>query len=128
MTLAVMLSTDKDMFFCDMWETYQVKDYKALPVETLAVLASGLREDSRIRMKMSGMAYVPLELLAAKCTDSLAYILHVLSADNHMTPPKRVMDYIIHPTEKPRETAGFRSGTDFEAARRKLIGADDNGE
>ena len=120
MTLAVMLSTDKDMFFCDMWETYQVKDYKALPVETLAVLASGLREDSRIRMKMAGMEYVPLELLAAYCADKLAYILHVVGEKEGTDPPNRLIDIVMKKT--PQKTSGFASGADFEEERRRLLG------
>ena len=126
MTLAVMLSTDKDAFFCDMAETYHVMDVWALPVTTLAVLASGLRDDSRVRMKMSGMEYVPMEVLAASVLDKLALILYSITAEKNDPLPPSVIDIIMKPAEKPKETAGFRSGEDFEAARRKLLGVDDN--
>lgn len=121
MTLAVMLSVDKDLLVCDMAETYHVMDIRALSVETLAVLACGLREDSRIRMKMVGVQRVPPEILLAKCADALNMILYVLGADGKAPKPERIIDIII---ETEKESAGFESGADFEAEWRRLIGAE----
>lgn len=126
MALAVMLSTDRDALACDMAETYHVMDVWALPVETLAVLASGLRDDSRIRLKLAGMEYVPMEVLAASVLDKLALILYSLTADKHDPLPASVMDIIMKSTTKPKETTGFASGAEFEAARRKLLGVEDD--
>lgn len=53
MTLAVMLSTDREAVICDMAETYGVFDYKTLPVPLLATLACGLRDNSRIKMRIA---------------------------------------------------------------------------
>ena len=126
MTLAVMLSTDRDAFICDMAETYHILDVWALPVYTLAVLASGLREDSRIRMKMSGMRYVPMELLAARCADTLAFILHVLGSKEGTDPPVSILDDIFGRLPE-KETVGFSSAAEFEAERRRLLEAINNG-
>lgn len=35
---------------CDLAEYYHIYDYKQLPVETLAILVYGLRDNSRIKM------------------------------------------------------------------------------
>lgn len=43
-----MIATDQDALICDMAETYGIFDLQALPVATLATLAVGLRENSRI--------------------------------------------------------------------------------
>lgn len=126
MALAVMLSTDREAFICDMAETYHILDYRALPVSTLAVLASGLREDSRIRMKMMGMQRIPLEVLAAKCADTLALILYVLGADSKASRPTPLTDIIFGESTR-KETAGFASGADFEKERKRLLEVVNNG-
>lgn len=38
---------------CDLAETYGIFDYKALPPSLVATLTAGLREDSRVMMKLS---------------------------------------------------------------------------
>ena len=50
-----MLALDRDSFICDMAETYQLFDIKSVPIRLLAVLASGLGVDSRIRLKQEGL-------------------------------------------------------------------------
>ena len=71
MNLAGMIALDEGALVCDMAETYHIYDMRALPVETLATLACGLREDSRIKLKMSGLKYVPLEVLLVRVHDLL---------------------------------------------------------
>ena len=50
-----MLTFDEDALICDMAETYGVFNLFELPPQLAATLAVGLREDSRIKVKMSGM-------------------------------------------------------------------------
>lgn len=50
-----MLATDRDALICDLAETYRVLDYRALPVELLATLAAGLRQDARIWQKIAAL-------------------------------------------------------------------------
>lgn len=71
MNLAGMIALDEGALVCDMAETYHIYDMRALPVETLATLACGLREDSRIKLKESGLKYVPLEVLLVRVHDLL---------------------------------------------------------
>lgn len=122
MTLAVMLSTDEDAFVCDMAETYHVMDYRALPVSTLAVLASGLRDNSRIKMQIAGMRHVPIETLAAHCVDTLALILYVIGAQKGAEKPKSMLDIMRGIEEPKKDIKGFLSGADFEAEKRRLLG------
>lgn len=71
MNLAGMIALDEGALICDMAETYHIYDMRALPAETLATLACGLREDSRIKMKRAGLKYVPLEVLLVRVHDLL---------------------------------------------------------
>ena len=50
-----MLALDKDAFLCDMAETYHLFDIKSVNLPYLAVLASGLGVDSRIKLKAYGL-------------------------------------------------------------------------
>ena len=62
-----MIATDENALLCDLAETYGIFDFNALPVETLAALSFGLRENSRIKRKMSGALEVDeMELLVDK--------------------------------------------------------------
>ena len=64
-----MLAADRNAVICDLAETYGILDYKALPVPLLATLCSGLRETSRIKLRLSGMS-VPSDVMllaAAVC-------------------------------------------------------------
>lgn len=67
---------------CDLAETYHIYDYRALPVRTLAELVCGLRDDSRVMQKISGL---PDRLhLMAYIADRLTNIAWMLtgSTDN----------------------------------------------
>lgn len=79
MTLAGMMIDDKEAWICDLAETYQIFDYRALPAHTLAVLSSGLREDSRIKMRQNGLRDVPLVMIWANIADTLKSIAYGFS-------------------------------------------------
>ena len=48
-----MISVSEDDLICDFAETYHIYDYKSLPVTYAATLAVGLRDDSRIKMRIT---------------------------------------------------------------------------
>ena len=66
-----MLSVCEDELICDLAETYGIYDYTALPPSTVAVLAVGLRENSRVKMKLSGQKLTIEQGLMALILDSL---------------------------------------------------------
>lgn len=49
-----MISADRDALICDLAETYGIYDYRSLPVQTVATLSAGLRNNSRIKSIMLG--------------------------------------------------------------------------
>lgn len=83
---------------CDLAETYHIIDYEQLPPSTVAVLVSGLRGNSRVVMKMSGIEY-PLEtLLCASIADNLAitnYMLNYRFSGKRPKTPDRVFDKLL---------------------------------
>ena len=89
-----MMHADRDALLCDLAETYHVYDLKALPVLTLAALSFGLRDDSRIKMKLSGMVYVSPVILQAAIADNLALIRYSLCMKEHSPLPDFYTDII----------------------------------
>lgn len=89
-----MMHADRDALLCDLAETYHVYDLKALPVQTLAALSFGLRDDSRIKMKLSGLVYVSPIILQAEIVDNLALIRYSLCMKEHSPLPEFYTDII----------------------------------
>ena len=115
-----MIRTDKDALICDLAETYHVYDYKALPVSLVASLVIGLREDSRIKMKLSG-AKAPSEIiLLASIIDRLSVLVWMQTKDAQKgrNRPKSLMSLLF---PKETKTTVYKTGEDFEKARKKLI-------
>lgn len=90
-----MLSVDRDALLCDLAETYHIYDLRELPVETLAALSFGLREDSRIKMKIAGVRYVPAELLLAGICDNISMLRYNLLASEGDQLPPLYLDIIL---------------------------------
>ena len=73
-----MIATDENALLCDLAETYGIFDFNALPVETLAALSFGLRQNSRIKRKMAGALEVDEMELLAVIADNLTVIRSAL--------------------------------------------------
>lgn len=113
-----MVGTDRDALICDMAETYHVYDLRDLPVRTIAILAVGLRSDSRIKMKMAEMKRIPPSVSLVRIADEIALLAHAL-VGKEGTPPPNLLQDVMH--ERQQETAGFSSIEEFEAARQRII-------
>ena len=66
-----MISNYPDELTCDMAETYGVFDIYRLPVRTLATLAAGLRDDSRVMMAKRGALVDNKTILLAQIADMM---------------------------------------------------------
>ena len=64
-----MLELDEDALICDLAETYHILDYRSLPLEMVATLSVGLRDNSRIKMRASGLKVTQDTLLLAAIAD-----------------------------------------------------------
>lgn len=115
-----MIQKDEDALICDFAETYHIYDYKRLPLTTVAALAVGLRDDSRIKMVMNEIPASPEIMLMAATLDSLNMLvwLHTKDAEKGINRPKSIIES-LHPSESEVET--YESGEDFMRVRERLI-------
>ena len=120
--LAAMLAEGRDELLCDMAETYHVLDPWRLPAVTLAALACGLREDSRVKTKLGGMEYVPPSFMLANIADLLISIRHGLFAKKGDPAPQFYGSAMIGKggAEKQGKADGYASGEDFLRAMGQL--------
>ena len=112
-----MMDLDEDALLCDFAETYHIYDPYEYPCEYTATLAAGLRDDSRIKVRLSGLRVTP-ELFAL-CTgvDALRWIVWSKSEDGRKgrNRPQSILDALSGETKtkKTEDLRGFATGEDF---------------
>ena len=119
-----MIAIDEGALKCDLAEIYHIYDYKSLPASLVATFSVGLRDDSRIKMKMSG-AKVPLDtVILALLTDRIGNLIWSLSEEGRqgVNRPPQLLEIIYGiESEEDSDIVIFNSPQAFEEARRKLI-------
>lgn len=121
-----MINLDEDALVCDLAETYQIYDYKQLPLNQVAVFAYGLRDDSRIKQIMSDQI-VPLETtLLASIVDRLSLSLWLQTKDGQkgVNRPTSIAEMLTKNNKEKsdeRDYLVFESGEDFENYRKALL-------
>lgn len=123
MALAGMMATNKTALICDLAETYGVLNYKEIPVETLAALSVGLRENSRIRMIMADNKVEQDVLLLAAAVDRLTFLAwsKTKDAEKGLNRPRSIVDIITGKSQKENDIMAFNTAEEFEAARAEII-------
>ena len=115
-----MIKVDENALICDLAETYQIYNYRQLPPLTVAIFAIGLRDESRIKMKLSG-SKVPLNtMLMMVIVDRLNLLLwsKTKDAEKGRNKPKSIFSDLYN---KESDVSAFTSGKEFEEERQKLI-------
>lgn len=121
-----MIKTDEDSLVCDLAETYNIYDYEQLPLKKVAVFSYGLKDDSRIKMKLNGQT-TPLDtLILAGISDKVNSLVWFQTEDGQKgrNRPKSLADTLINygkNDEKDDDMVVFHSGEDFERLRQELI-------
>lgn len=119
-----MIKLDESALICDFAETYHILDYRALPLKTAAVLASGLRDNSRIMMKISGLQISPETALMAAAVDrlSLLFWAKTKDAENGNNRPESILAKLTGEiTTKDSDLQSFDTAEEFEAARQRIL-------
>lgn len=122
-----MIRLDEDSLICDLAETYQIYDYKQLPLLKVAVFSFGLKDSSRIKMKMSGQEIPAETLMLASISDGVNTLLWTKTKDatKGRNKPVSLVNRLLKVSEpKADETTAYHSGEDFEKARQALIGGE----
>lgn len=119
-----MVSVDRDALLCDFAETYGIYDLRALPVTVLATLAVGLRENSRIKMKIAGTKAPRVEVLLAAALDRLSLLWWAQTENGHknINRPKSILGVIMQDGSEDKNESGFDTAEDFEAAWERMTG------
>ena len=120
-----MLKADREALLCDLAETYRIYDLRAVPVPTLAMLAAGLRDNSRIKTILSGNQPPRSELLLAAAVDRLSMLVWGMSQDakRGTNRPKSVLSALLGEEEHSSdEITAFETADDFNAAWAKATG------
>lgn len=127
MTLASMLALDEEAFICDMAETYHIYDYRGVPCKLLGTLAAGLREDSRIKMKINGVTAGPDTLILANTYDVCRMLLWAQTEDGAKgrNRPKSLADTFI--VKKKVDHSHDLTPKEYQRIRNRILKGKRNG-
>lgn len=115
-----MIIEDEDALICDFAETYSIYDYRSLPVELAATLACGLRENSRIMMKLRGEKVSSDMAMQAMHLDALNMLVWMQTKDaaKGRNRPKSV--YKAMTEEHKEKVVAFESGEELMKELRRI--------
>ena len=122
-----MVRLDESALICDFAETYHILDWRALPIQTAAVLASGLRENSRIKMKIADSEISPEMALMAATVDRLSMLVWAKTEDAQkgVNRPESILAMLTNKETNAEKVTDsgvlvFRTVEEFEAARKRI--------
>lgn len=122
-----MIGAGEDKLFCDFVETYGILDPRALGAKKMAVLACGLRDDSRIKQKLAGTRIGIDTQLLASAVDFLGLLAWRICCEPGTERPASVLMKLERGgtdgagDEAGSGVIGFDTGKDFEAARSRIL-------
>lgn len=132
MTLAYMYAEDSDALECDLAETYGLFDLHAVPLHKLALLACGLRDDSRIKLKLAGLDISVNTLMLGHAVDCLAWLCWAKTKDGAKgrNRPKSIVEALLHHQEEVTQHGAtqFDSAEAFEVERNRILAIIKEGE
>lgn len=116
-----MLRIGKDDLICDFAETYHIFDIYSLRPSVMATLAVGLRDDSRIKMRIAGVKVDFKTQLMAEMVDRLGILIWQRSKDGlkGKNRPKSVLDELTR--DHSNDVAGFDDISAFERERKRIL-------
>lgn len=104
-----------------MAQTYGVMDVYSLPLHLFAILACGLPEDSRIKIKLSGVKVSYKDIVQAQISDLLSKLLYSFQAFAGGKPkePGSLVDIFLG--KEDRKTQAFMTYEDFNRVRAEIM-------
>lgn len=118
-----MIHLDEDLLICDLAETYHVLDYRGLPPKLVAVLCSGLSDNSRIKRKVAGRKLNLEQYLLAALVDRASLLVwsKTKDAQKGLNKPKSLLDVLENSKQKDNAYKGFDSIEEYERKRAELM-------
>ncbi len=117
-----MIATDEDALICDLAETYHIYDYRSLSPVQIATFSVGLRDDSRIKMKLRGINFPTNTMLLAAIVDRLSILVWHKTKDGQKgrNKPKSILEAMVQTEEKEKDYEVFDTPEAFEAAMARI--------
>lgn len=117
-----MFAIDKEAVICDLAETYNIYNYKDMPPLKVAIFCKGLRENSRIKLKIAGQKVCIETMLLASIVDRLGILIWSKTKDGQKgrNQPKSILESISK-IAKEKETIVFNTSEEFEKVKRKIL-------
>lgn len=117
-----MVAADEDALICDLAETYGIYVYETLPPRVVSVLAAGLRDNARIKMKLSGQNIDLDRQLMAVAVDRLGLLVWAKTKDGQRgrNRPKSILAQITG-AARQSNVRSFDTAEEFEAERKKIL-------
>lgn len=116
-----MIVLDEDALICDFAETYHILNYRELPPITAGVLACGLRDNSRIKLKMADVKVSLEDILLATIADKLENQMYQYAKAHgakNIGEPESILKRIQGEQKEESSLETFESGEDFMKAWR----------
>ncbi len=110
-----MLATDRDALICDLAETYHVLNYRELNPTLLATLCVGLRDSSRIKMKMNKSRLTFEQVLLVSILDHIRILL-----SSGAERPELLLNMFLN-QEKELDNESFDSSDEFKKKWNEII-------
>ncbi len=114
-----MIVLDEDALICDFAETYHILNYRELPPTTAGVLACGLRDNSRIKLKMADVKVSLEDILLATIADKLENQMYQYAKAHgakNIGEPESILKRIQGEQKEESSLEAFESGEDFMKA------------
>lgn len=114
-----MIVLDEDALICDFAETYHILNYRELPPTTAGVLACGLRDNSRIKLKMADVKVSLEDILLATIADKLENQMYQYAKAHgakNIGELESILKRIQGEQKEESSLEAFESGEDFMKA------------
>lgn len=122
MTLAHIIKECEDELICDLAETYNIYDYRGLSPYLVATLTLGLRDNSRVKMKLSGIKVTTETMLNALMVDKLQFLCWTKTKDaqHNRNRPKSILTALMTEEKQKDELMSFETIEEYENHMKKL--------
>lgn len=112
----------RNELICDFAEYYHIYDMRAFNIRYIAILAVGLRDESRTKIKMNNMKLGMQSLMLAKIADNTSFLVWAKTEDgmNNVNRPPMILQALMK-ADDPEAAQGFDTVEDFRAEYERRI-------
>lgn len=120
------MRVNRDALECDLAETYNIYDMRALPARRVALFSVGLRDNSRIKMLLADTNFSFSEILLINIYDLLSLELWTKTKDatKGKNKPESLYKKLMRTSDqvkKESQNMAFNSAEEYEKIRKKLL-------